>query len=570
MEISAQLPRPRLKLAGLFGALSLALAVFVYFDNIKSEHSATNPDELLYLQIARVTADTGAWLPLQSVKQSTRNTKPPALFWQGIASTGWGQHWDLWHLRWPNVVYSLATALMVFLLARKTGRNFQAGAIAALAYLAFFGVYRHGRVFLTSAPETFWLFAPFFILLMWRPREGGLNWPLAALFGLMVGAGLLYKSFALVVPVVAGLGWCTLRGRGYRIGMWLAQDVPKIALVAVLSLGVFSLWYWLDPQRHLILQDFILKENVGKFDSKDESYILNLLWGKHSIWAFSLGWLANAGLLAPAVLAVFVIALLRRREATNDERLLWIWMAVVFASFLPSNLRYERYLLPAMPALAVVCALHWERIPRWLLAVTLVAVAVIAAGMAAGAVVLTRALGTGALYAWHDWLVFAFTASFAVSGLVRKSWTHAFTLPAVFLLYLSFTSFLRPFDGPLGEYGPAAIEAVRDRTVAYPTRHNAREEIYRFMLPGADVRPLKADPDSDPRQLAAEHEIFIVERPITDSELADIPGLRVLGRRLNLVEYFDDEEIFDMLRGNVAKHLFAFDVLVERTDLAAP
>jgi hypothetical protein len=37
-----------------------------------------------------------------------------------------------------------------------------------------------------------------------------------------------------------------------------------------------------------------------------------------------------------------------------------------------------------------------------------------------------------------------------------------------------------------------------------------------------------------------------------------------------LRDYFNAEETADMLRGNVTKHLFAWDVLVERDLSAAP
>ncbi len=555
--------KPTLQLAGWFALAALALSAFVYLHNLDSEHAATNPDELLYIQIARVTADSGAWLPLGYVPTHSRNTKPPGLFWQGIVSTDWGKHWELWRLRYPCALYSLATAAMAFLLARKIGGGTSSGVIAALAYLAFFGVYRHGRVFLTSAPETFWLFVPFFILLMWRPRAGDLSWPLAFSFGLIIGIGLLYKSFALVVPSAGGLAWWTLHQRGYSVGSWLRSDAPKIVLTSVLALGVFSLWYWLDPQRHLILEDFILKENVGKFDSGDGSYLLNFLIGKHSIWVYSLGWLTNAGLLAPAVLAVFVLSFLRRRKLPDGEKFLWIWIAAVFLAFMPSNLRYERYLLPAMPAVSVVCALHWGQIPRWVLGVTLFACAVLAASLGAGSVLLTRELGSGPLYPWIYWLLIAGTVAFALAGLLQARWTHAFTLPAVFLVYLAYAGFLYPFDGPRGEYDRAAIDAMNGRTVAFPSPHGCREEIYRFMLPGSNVRHIKTRNTRSADELRKEDTAFILVRSVGDDSLENIPGLRVLGRRLTLQEYFTDAEILDMLRGNVARNLFYDDVLVE-------
>ncbi len=551
--------RGELALTGWLGALCLALAAFVYLDNTGSEHAATNPDEYLYLQIARLTADTGQWLPLQADKTQHRNTKPPGLFWQGMAATGFGDHWDLWRLRLPNALFSLATAAMAFLLARRMTGSFSAGAVAALAYLAFFGVYRHGRVFLTSAPETFWLFLPFFVLLM-RPRDS-LGWGTALAFGLMLGAGLLYKSFAMIIPSAGALAWWTLHQTGYQPGAWLRRDAPKIAALSLVALAVFALWFILDPQRQLILQDFVLKENAGKFDPDDAGYLAQALWGKHSVWAYTLGWLTNAGLLAPAVLAVFVLAWRGRRGMSRSEQLLWIWIITLFIFHLLPNIRYERYLLPAMPAVAVLCGVYWARIPRWVLSITLAACAVLGLAFLAGAGLLTSALRGTPGYSALDWIILAVVPLTAVAGFARKDWTRALALPAVLVVYLGFTAFLRPFDGPAGAFPPDAVAAARGKTVVVPSPFTARDEIYRFLLPGADVRRIKTK-DLPAAMNDREYDLLIV--PVALDAPTTLPGFQVLGTRLTLNDYFSGEQTNDMLRGNIARHLFVRELLVER------
>lgn len=84
----------------------LALAIGTYFFGLDSLQIPKNGDEFPYAHIARLTADSGHWLPLQSALDNMRNTKPPLLFWQGILSTHWGQDWSLWQLRYPNVLYT--------------------------------------------------------------------------------------------------------------------------------------------------------------------------------------------------------------------------------------------------------------------------------------------------------------------------------------------------------------------------------------------------------------------------------------------------------------------------------
>jgi len=547
-----------------FWAACLFLAAFVYLHNTGSQHAATNPDEYLYIQIARLTGETGDWLPLQATETRHRNTKPPGLFWQGMAATNFGDHWELWRLRLPNALYSVATAAMVFLIARRLAGGFTAGAVAALAYLAFLGVYRHGRVFLTSAPETFWLFMPFFVLLMLRNAR--ITWPTALIFGLMLGVGLLYKSFAMIIPPAAALAWWTLRESGYRGTQWLRHDAPKIALICLTALAVFSLWFLLDPQRHVIMDDFVLKENVGKFDAAENGYLSTALWGKHSIWQYTAGWLTNAGLVAPAIVALFAVGWRKRDSVGSAEMLLWIWAISLFIFHLLPNLRYERYLLPAMPAIAVLCGLYWNRKPRWALVISIAAALVASLAMIAGAALLSYNLRPVQAYSATDWCALVAIGVVCAAGLVRRDWTHSLALPSVLLAYAAFTVFLRPFDGPIGKFPQAAIDAVEERVVTVPVRFTGRDELYRFLLPGADIQPIKHKHLSAAME-TADQGVMVVPMALDAPQLS---GYRVLGRRLNLVDYFTADQMRDMLRGRIARHLFCWDVLVEPEASATP
>jgi len=544
------------------GWLALLLAIFVYFYALDSHHAATNGDELLYTQITRVTAATGHWLPLQSEVEKHRNTKPPALFWQGIVSTDWAKNYELWRFRYPNVLYTLGIATMVFLVGRKLGGGASAGVLSSLIYLCFFGTYRYGRVFLTSAPETFWLFLPFAVLLLRSRPVAPIGWGWSAAFGLIFGLALLYKSFALAIPATAGLAWWTLHGRAYRIGAWLRGDIPQIALTGAIALAVFSLWYLLDPQRHLILGDFVLDENVGKFGTGGESYLANLLWGNSSIWRNIVSYPINAGLLAPAMVAAAVLAFRGRREMKTEESLLWIWIIVLFIVFTLPNQRDERYLLPGMPALALIIALHWQRIHAWVLGIGVAAVAVIALGLGLGAILLDRHLGTGDVYPWYFWAFIAGLVAFAITALARRSTIKSAALPAILLLYLGYGLFLIPFEGPLGAFDEKSKQFARGKSIAAPVNFGAREEIYRLLLPGSNPRPYKIRKFAGIDALRSTNDYFIVSVPLDENPLANQSALQLVGTRIQLVDRFDGKETADMLRGNVAKHLFKRDFLL--------
>ena len=139
---------------------------------------------------------------------------------------------------------------------------------------------------------------------------------------------------------------------------------------------------------------------------------------------------------------------------------------------------------------------------------------------------------------------------------------------AVFLCTLSFAAFLRPFDGPLGRYDADAQRQVLGREVWVPADFIAKEEGYRFLLPGAHVRAYREDRDTRADELLARYPLVVIRRPLRDG--AAEAG-RVLGQRLDLRGRQTAREIREILRGNVLEHLFVREQLIEtRAGAASP
>ena len=532
---------------------SLLLAVFVYCAGLGGDHLATNGDELLYAQISKLTAATGELLPLQSLDDRLRNTKPPFLFWQGILSTNWGDYWSLALLRAPNVLYTLLTAGFLILIGWKRTRSIALGLTAALLFLCFFSTYRYGRVFLTSAPETFWFFAPLALLLLHRePRlPNGILWPW--IWGGMIGIGLLYKSFALVIPVALTMALWQLRARSWNLRPFMIQDFWRIAMMVVAALMLFSLWFWLDPHPMLVLKDFVLRENAGKFDTGGENYFLNLIWGESSIWRIAVSYPLNAGLLALLTVAVAWDAWQRRHRLGPLEVFLWIWMLVLAAFFCIPNQRDERYLLPAMPALALLIAIRLGHLPRWICSVTIAASGIILLGLSGLALLLQHATG---IPLYSVWLLIALAGSLAIVGLglFQKELTHTLMPTSVLLVYLGYYLFLIPLDHGPGLFKGEGIESVIGCEISVPANFNAREESYGFLLPGAIVKPYNQ------WILPTKTPFIVISQPL-DQQAPD--GV-ILGKRLTMIDRFNAQETRDILLGNVTHHLFHWDWLVQR------
>ena len=544
-------------------AATLALAAAAYLHGLGSLHILANGDEMIYAQIARATAASGHWLPLRSEMPDMVNTKPPFLIWQGILSTDWGRHWTLVALRWPSLMWTFAAAAMAGLLAWRASNLRHVGLLAAGIYLAFLSTYRYGRPYLTNPPETFWVFACFFIMLWWRPRSFESRFVVPTIVGLCAGVALFAKSFAQLVPIGAGLvAWHLHEVRRPDGGPdWrrlFLRSAPGLAWTAVVALAVFALWFLLDPDPAAIWREFVVGENFGKMKAGRSSYLLALLWGRMSVWGYALSWFLDAGLLAFPLLGTLIRAWQHRREATSIERLLWIWAGVLFLVFLLPTQRSGRYLLEALPGIAVIMALHWHRLLPSAFA-TMVAGAGVVIGLVAWlSVLLVRDLGPEVFTGLH-WAILAGAAGLVALPLVDRRRLTACALPAVFATFLAVSSFLTAFDPPRGGYPPAAIAAARGHVVHVPQNFRAAAERNTFLLPGAVIRGYaEQDQEHGPPNVATD-ELVVVVRPFR----APAPE-GAIASRIELTSRHTPGQLLDMATGQLAENLFCREWLVRK------
>ncbi len=544
--------------------LACLLAVFTYFYGLDSQHIPKNGDEYPYEHITRLTAVSGNLLPLQSQLDHMRNTKPPLLFWQGIASTAHGRNWTLRDLRYPSVIYTLLTATMLFMLGRRLSGNNETGFIAALTFLAFFTTYRFGRPFLTNPPEVFWISLPFFVLLYWR-RAFASRWLIPLLFGISIGVGFLYKSFALGLPVTLGLAGWYLHQRQYRVAEFLKQDALKVMITISVAVAMFALWFVFDPDPQAVWHEFVVGENVGKFDPHGPSYLEKLFWGGSSIWSYMLAFLTNPGLLTFPVIALFFVAYKKRTQLSNEEKLLWIWIAVTLLSFALPSQRSGRYLLAAMPAVALLCALNWQQIGRKAFVASLAFAAALVAGIAYLAVQLQAEMPGIQLYPPIFWLLITGTGILTLLAITVPAITRPCVNIVALLVLLCFAAFLRPFDGALGNYSAETQHYASGKDVGVPCNFRAMDEGYRFMLPGAEIRGYNENQNFSASNLATRYPIFAVQLALDDStQNGGCAECRIIGQRLDIRGRQSSAELKEMfLEGKVFQHLFIREVLME-------
>ena len=545
--------------------LILLLGVFTYLYGLDSRFAPKNGDEYPYMHIVRITANTGDWLPLQSEMQGLKNTKPPLIFWQGLVSTQWANHWSLFNLRWPGVLYTGLTAFFLFLAVRRFSGNAKTGLLASLVWLSFFATYRYGRPFLTDPPEVFWISVPFMALLYWGKAafDSKLIFPLFA--GICLGFALLAKSFAYIVPATFALALYYWRWRQWSISKTLIVDLYKLFIIGILALGVFALWFAFHPYPEAIWKEFVLGENAGKFDARTSNYLVDLLSGGDSIWMLALTTLANAGLFSFVLISTLWQCWRERRFLTVEEGLLLLLaIAFLIVFSLPSQ-RSGRYLLPVMPAFAALIALHWDRLPLWGFRIALILQIIVLAvlfwlGSRLQLSVLIGETGTWT-YSYGHWILMGASVLFALAGLLRKDLCKTAALATCFLCYCALNSSLSPLEGKLGRYSPAVIAQVQDKDLWIPCDYRAKDEEYRLLLPGGRLHGYLASEAGEVVQLSANYPLVLVQAPLGVKPLV-CDACQILGQRMEMRARHSNEEIIEMLKGNIAEHLFVNEFLV--------
>ena len=529
-------PHPRAHLVWLGLAVLIALA---YLFGLGGDHIPRNGDELVYANIARLTAESGHWLPLRSAWEFMRNTKPPLLFWQAIVAGDWGHHWTLLNLRLPSIAYTWAIALMVGLLGAKMVRDaapigqpaatrqraIGLGALAAILYLSFFTTYRYGRPFMTSAPETFWMFGIFFAI-AWAPAKAlrsTWKFPLAAAVAL--GFACLYKSFALVVPVGFGLALC-YQVVGAQKAPWnllrrgLLPDALRVIVICLLALGIFGLWFAVDPQPGEVWREFVVGENAGKFKSSP-GYFKVAFSGGSGFLTILTGYFSNALFLLPVSVGLAFAAFKNARNKAGGqpvgdaEKVLWLWMLALMLVFLLPNQRSTRYLIPAMPCLAILMALYWQRIGRvWFVLTLLIG---IGGALAMGLIGFggTRATAQPWLYSPAYWLYLVVLVVACVAGIAKAKWTRPVAALSSFAVIFALAWVSQPFNGDLARFKPETMALIQGQNVAVPSNFNGHFERYEFIITGAKVKDYFAEQPvdfADVEGLLKTHRYALVQR----------------------------------------------------------
>jgi len=164
------------------------------------------------------------------------------------------------------------------------------------------------------------------------------------------------------------------------------------------------------------------------------------------------------------------------------------------------------------------------------------------------------------MYGWGYWLLLCAALALAIFAVFFARSTRSAINVVVVLVFLSLAAFLRPFDGALGTYSEAARHYVQGKDVWVSCNFRAHDEGDRFMFPDARVHGYDENWNLKPEELAARYRLFSLQLPLNADVCADC---RVIGQRLEIRGRQSPEELQAMLRGDMFRHLFVKEFLVE-------
>lgn len=594
----------------LGGLILLTLTFFAaYIIGISQILIPSNGDEWVYAHITRITAlqveNKNQLLPLQSAMADMRNTKPPLLFAQGIWSTDTGKDWRVESLRYPSVIYTLAIFGLIFYLSLIFFKNINPSQtftninpiknalLAGIIYLGFFSTFRYGRPFLTNSPETFWFMLSCVLFLKFLELHKNY---LLMFTGLSLGIVFLYKSPALLLPIILTFsGWLILAiypqikfiNRRKKVRLILSQ-VASIVLISCIALFVFSLWFVFDPSPQTIWREFILGENLGKFDPHGPSYLQKLFVGSSSIWALLLAFNVNGGLLILLMLCLWIVAgkgFYKKCKTQNinthsnitkpififSEKYLWLAIGVFLIIFSLPSQRSGRYLLDIMPFVAILISLYWQKIPRLIFQITLILILlfylILLFTTGSVAIVINNLggiLGQSSYPLWH-WLIGASGIIIILAGLFFRCLCKTAVLWAVAIFYVLLTSSLHPIESKWAKFDEKIITSLKGLEVAVACTFRASDEGYRFILSSADVRGFTYNQTPKPWQNFA---YTLLQSPLTSPDpvvnknimlspiTTDCPKCYPIASRLLIRNQHPQSEIKAMFTGNVSQNIF--------------
>jgi 4-amino-4-deoxy-L-arabinose transferase-like glycosyltransferase len=331
----------------IYGGLAVLVAV-LWLANLNSR-PLFNPDEGRYAEIPREMLAGGGWI-IPHLNGLAYIEKPPLQYWATAAALRvFGQ--GVFAARLYTALCALGTLSVMWWVARRmwgSAAAWRGGAM--LAGMMLFVVM--GQLLTLDMSLTFYMTLGLGAFLLAQqaplppdPRSHALRWMVVAWGG--IALGVLTKGLVAAAIPAAVLVLYSLYSRDYspwrRLYAWVGLP---------LFLAISVPWHWLAQRRMGDFAEFFfVHEHVAR-------YLTPSAHREEPWWYFGAVFLL--GSLPFSVSALRAVATRWRRRGARGQfdptLFLWVWVVFVCVFFSLSDSKLIPYILPAMPALALLIA----------------------------------------------------------------------------------------------------------------------------------------------------------------------------------------------------------------------
>jgi 4-amino-4-deoxy-L-arabinose transferase-like glycosyltransferase len=321
------------------------LASLLFFYNLGG-WDLWEPDEPRYAQVAREMLEDGNWI-LPRLNNRIYPDKPPVFFWLiAISYAIFGEVNSL-SARFPSALAGVLSVLMTYLMGSALKRP-RAGFISALVLattIEFFWLARRANIDMTLT--LFITTALFFFYKGYRDESPRLYYFLYLFMGL---ATLTKGPVGFILPLLTVITYLAAKMDG--VGVKKVLFHPGLLLFFI-----------------LILSWFVPCAITGGREYLDEIILNQMLGRVYDSWShkepFYYYFLSFPPLLMPWIFflpGAFVYGFSKRRQSAGEDMLFpTIWFIAVFIFFSLCSGKRTLYLLPLLPAFALMVGLVWNR-----------------------------------------------------------------------------------------------------------------------------------------------------------------------------------------------------------------
>ena len=330
------------RIEGLTIGCFIIFSGLVLFFNLGVK-SLENHDYLRYAEVAREMIRSGEW-GVPHLNGEVFIDKPPFLFWlMAIPASLYGSVTPL-IARWPSAFSAWVGVIILLLWGRRIYGTMQPGLIAGGILLSSYQYFFQARIAKTDMLLSFFILLSLYFFYLGYGEFGRRRSLFYGLSFFSMGLAVLTKGPFGLIPFII-ISAFLIKERGWR--MLMSEEF--ILGYVILLLTVLP-WISLFLHRVGLRESIALVEETHILTRQAPIYFYFIeIWGQFFPWSLLLPFL------------FFYLWKERMKFWHSGESFFFIWFVVIFILLTLFKYRASRYLLPALPALALMMGGRWRK-----------------------------------------------------------------------------------------------------------------------------------------------------------------------------------------------------------------